>query len=308
MMMPRIHLTGPVDPFDVYQKLAEHYFEPVESTIRRKVLPTIRRDLEGKGFKGAQSVIDALLKESVQRLQQLIPGAAVFWDDQIDVSRTYDTYPQVVVDVVDGARELRKGGTNVTSTLTIIDYKGNMPLTVVSYPFESERIIDFDSNVSDSTPEVYCLPTDLMKDGMPCTREKLQDYYRLTPGKEVQEPSSLRFAEKYDDFDDELRRHIDALRGKVKSYVVPVGSITKMMMNVVRGSCDVFLIQRKDPIHFYDYLAPAKIIRDLGGCVTDIQGQPLGKREREREDLPGLIIASHKETLATFLSALNESR
>lgn len=168
-----------------------------------------------------------------------------------------------------------------------------IPLAVVSYPFGVERIVDLDG-------KVYRIPNAVMEYSPEFARKEVEQY-RLFPRREKRRLSTIRFAERYDFFDDPMRRSIDTLRSKVRSYMRPVGSISQMMMKVILESCDVFLTKRREPIDYFDYLAPAKIIRDLGGHVTDLEGKVLGDVER----VEGLIVASRKRTHTTFMKTLH---
>lgn len=291
-MMKKISIAGKVDAFDLYRKLVEYYHNPVEDIIRTKL--STRTLIHPDMFEGAKEFIDKMLEQCVMKLQKLIPGAAVFWDDHVDMARTYPSYPCVVVDVVDGARNLHGGGTDVSSTLAIIDEQGNMPLAVVSYPFGVERIVDLDG-------DVYRIPNVVMEYSPEFARKEIEQY-RLDPREEKFLIGDIRFAERYDFFDDLMRRKIDALRSKVRSYVRPVGSISQMMMKVILESCDVLLTKRQQPIDYFDFLAPAKIIRDLEGYVTDLQGNILKDDVKQVE---GLIVASRVKTHKVFMDELS---
>jgi len=290
--MRKISLAGTVDSFDVFQKLVKEYHEPVENVIRTRLSTEVLTNPDK--YSGAKEVLDEILRGSVMRLQTLIPGASIFWDDHVDMPKAYDTYPRVIVDVVDGARNLQGGGTDVTSTLVVVDEKGNMPLSIISYPFGVERIVDFDG-------DVYRLPNSLMEHRIGFARGIIEDY-RLHPRREKRSIASLRLAERYDHFDDPRRERIDALRPEVRSYVREAGSISQMMMKVVTASCDAFITQRREPIHYFDYVAPAKIIHDLQGCVTDLDGNSI---EGDAEEVNGLVVASRKRTHTMFMKALH---
>ncbi len=269
-----INLSGEVDFWEVYRNLEQAYFDKVEKIIRLKLSPTVLANPDA--FSGAEEVLNSILKGSVDLLRKdVFPGLGVYWDEQIERQPLYDSYPSVIVDVVDGARELKRGGTEVTSTLGIIRPDKSMPLAVVSYPFGRERIVDIEGII-------YRLPNDFDPPYLN------PDRFKLNRRESKHSLADLEVAERYDEFTGATRERLDYLRHYLKNSIKrPIGSIAKMMMSVVTGPFDVFVSKKDRSEKFYDYLIPSKIISDFGGIVTDLQGvKPTGL------DMDGIIAAS----------------
>lgn len=285
----KITLSGPVDFWDVYRKLSCYYFRRVEKIIENRLPHTVL--VHREKFKGAQTVIDGLLEDSVMQLKTLIPGAGVFWDDRVDVTPTYESYPYVVVDVVDGTKELKKGGTEVASTLAIVLDDKKIPICIISYPFGRERIVDVKGRV-------YRLPNKFSNSRL---EPKVIEDYRLSRRSSRADLSELRVSERYDLLDDDLRNKLDELRYELEGPIIrPAGSISKMLMALVIGTCDIFVRKTDRPVGFFDYLAPSKIITDLGGVFLDLDGnKPDGV-----SSISGIVAASTEENYNLFMGYL----
>ncbi|MBT4166030.1 hypothetical protein HOE04_03260 [archaeon] len=285
--MKPINLNMELDFFDVYRRLSCDYFDVVERTISERLSPTTLRSPER--LESASESIDNVLHYCVDNLKSIFPGSGIFWDDQREDAPEYGCCPRVVVDVVDGARNLQKGGTEVSSTLAIV--RGDdIPLAIVSYPFGKERIVDVNG-------EVYWIPNHIEK-RVDFIRGEI-DRYRALPWKPKEMLEDFRVSERYDVLDDDIRERLDELRYKVNGTIIrPAGSLAKMLMAIVSGSCDVFITRKKNrPINFYDYLAPYNIIKDIGGVFTDLDGnEPDGI-----SDMDGIIAGSCVENYEMFV-------
>lgn len=284
----KINLAGDVDFLDVYRKLTHSYFDNVERLIRKRLSPTVLSNPDA--LSGAGEVLDSILKDSVHLLSvEIFPGLGIFWDEKVGNPPTYDSYPCVIVDVVDGAKELRRGGTEVTSTLGIIRADGQMPLAIVSYPFGHEKIVDIEG-------EVYRLPNDFDFE-----HQKLERY-SLKPRRSKDSLSSLYITERYEEFTGKTRERLDALRYQLKESIKrPVGSIAKMIVSVATGPSDILISKKARPERFYDYFVPSKIVSDIGGTVTDLDG----KKPDGISDINGIIAASTIQNYNLFYEFLN---
>lgn len=297
-MDDRINLVGPLNLEEVYRTLVEEYFHEVEETIRYRISQAIRADPTKHDV--VKEVLGDLLTRSVAKLQNLTCGGSVFWDEMVDRPAVYDSCPHVVVDVVDGSRNLLAGDTEVTSTLGIITQDKSMPITVVSYPFARERIVDLDG-------KVYRLPTEFSD--TPEFKLENAHRYRMRPREEKTKVEQLRISERYDFFPPSvdggvggMREKLDALRGRVRSTMRPAGSLAKMILSVVAGACDAILIKHRGrDLDYYDTRVPVQIVRDLDGWVTDLEGAPF---EEGKASVPGIIVASRKRTHDLFTQAL----
>lgn len=288
--MDKINLSPPIDFWEVYFKLSRYYFDGVERMIGMRLPQTIL--VHRENFQGAQEVINKLLKDSVKRLKRIIPGAGIFWDDMLNLMPSYNDYPLVVVDVVDGSAELKRGGTEVASTLAVIMNDKSIPLSIISYPFGRERIVDFEKNV-------FRIPNDEL-DEINWNRILIEKY-KLSPKKSRNSFSELRISEKYEFFNDEIREKLDKMRTCLNvSIKRPIGSLSKNLMSIVTGSCDIHMVKGNDKHYFYDTVAAGKIITDFGGVFTDLDG-----RERlELEPMDGIIAASTPKNYSMFYNFL----
>lgn len=289
--MEKINLSGSVDFFDVYKKLDSNYFSEVEKMIETRLPQTIL--IHREKFQGAEELINRLLIDSTKRLKEIIPGAGIFWDDKLNIKPTYKDYPLVIVDVVDGSAELRRGGTEVASTLTIIFNDGSIPLSVISYPFGRERIVNVNN-------KVFRLPNNVLDeiDSNP----ELLNKYKLPNRESRNSLRELRISEKYENFDDSTRIKLDNLR-KILDVSIkrPIGSLSKNLMSLVTGSCDIYMIRGKEPNHFYDTIAPRKIITDLGGVFTELDGQ----NKNWLDSMDGIIATSTQKNYVNFMNFMN---
>ncbi len=264
----------------LYKNLSEKYFDNIEEIIRMPVHPN---HLGNPELKGAEPAINHTLNLWVKNLKDVFPGADIFWDFQKLFSSSYNSY-KIIVDVVDGGRNLRRGGDDVTSTLVAIDSENNIPLAIVSYPFRMVRYVDFNG-------EAYWLPNNFEE-----TREyneKGLDYFKIDPKKTKNNLEELRVLERCDmSREDYLRKKLDELRDILDGRVMRfVGSLSKMLMTLVTGTSDVFISKKKRKEPFHDYAAAKKIILDLGGKFTDLDGEDL-KKEKE---INGIIAASSEQ-------------
>lgn len=283
----KIDLAGKVDFWDVYRKLEDLYFNKVEDIIRKRLSYTVLSNPDA--FSGAQELIDSVMIDGISVLRrEVFPGSGIYWDNKIELSRTYTPFPFVIVDVVDGAEDLRRGGTEVTSTLGVISPDGRMPLAVVSYPFGRERVVDIKG-------VVYRLPHNF--------DFKYQDLvkYRLKQRSSKSDLSSLDVAERYDEFRDKTRERLDGLRHHVSSSIKrPIGSIAKMITSVAVGPFDIFISKKEKPEQFFDYGIPSQIVQDLGGIFRTLNG----KKPKGMSNIEGLIAASTKENYFLFIGFL----
>ncbi len=289
--MERIILSESADFWEVYRKLSKDYFDEVERMIARRLPQTIlvHRDK----FEGADEVITGVLKDGAKRLQELIPGAGVFWDERLDIVPTYKDYPIAVVDVVDGSAELRRGGTEVASTLAVVFKDGRIPLSVISYPFGRERVIDVNG-------KVYRVPNSVL-DEIDSDHELLEKY-RLPFREPRTSLGELRVSERYEFFKGDVRKKLDDLRHLLRiSIKRPIGSISKNLMSLVTGSCDIFMVNGEKQYHFYDTLPPGKIITDMGGVFVDMHGKP----RDGLNPMDGIIAASTQDNYKMFMEYMN---
>ena len=289
--MAEINLSPPsVDFWEVYIKLSHSYFDKVEKMIATRLPHTIL--VKRENFEGAEEVINRILIDRVKELKDIIPGAGIFLDDRLNITPTYREYPIVVVDVVDGSAELKGGGTEVASTLAIVMNDGTIPLSVISYPFGRERSVDVNKNV-------YRIPNDVLDEID--TNRNLIEKYKLSPKKSRSSFKELRISERYEFFDDNIRTRLDEMRTFLDvSIKRPLGSLSKNLMSIVTGSCDIYMVKGKDKHHFYDTVAAGKIITDLEGIFRDLNGN-----ERTGfESMNGIIAASTSENYSMFCDFL----
>ena len=289
--MERISLSESADFWEFYRKLSKSYFDEVERMIGTRLPQTIlvHRDK----FDGADEVITSLLKDSATRLKEIIPGAGVFWDDRLNIVPTYKDYPIAVVDVVDGSAELRRGGTEVASTLSIVFADGRIPLSVISYPFGRERVIDVNG-------QVYRVPNSVLDEIASC--HELLEKYRLPCRGSRTSLDEFRVSERYEYFKDDIRKKLDDLRLLLKTSIKrPIGSLSKNLMSLVTGSCDIFMVKGEKAHHFYDTLAPGKIITDMGGVFVDMHG----KSREGLNHMDGIIAASTQDNYKMFVDFMN---
>ena len=281
----KIDLTGKVDAWEVYQKLEAEYLNPVEQIIRTR-LPLFT--LEGEAWRGAEAAVDALLREKAKHLSAIQLGARVVWDEQVDRAALYSGSHLCIVDTVDGAAELRRGGTEVTSTLGVFRNDGTCPLAIVSYPFARDRVIDINGLV-------YRLPSN--------QEIRSVEDYRLPLRKAKRDITEFDIAERYDPYDetkDKLRSLEKMLVGR--RMVVPIGSIAKMALSVTTGPFDIFMSKKRKPEQPHDYRIVQQIIGDAGGVFTDLQGnKPDG-----HSDIDGIIASSHPENYRRFIDCLRK--
>lgn len=298
-----INLFGPIDPYEVYVNLASSYFAEVESIIRTRISPVhLARPGHQKLIK---EIVDGFLIRPVENLREIVPGCNVFWDDHVDMKTVYSAFPTVIVDVVDGARNLWGGGSNVTSTLAIVCANNEIPLAVVSYPFTERRIASLDG-------DVYYLPA--KTPGKTLGKSDPPEDFRMIPRGSTSNLMGFRISERYDvspslssaETDlDSIRSRLDTMRHHLeKSIKRPVGSLAMRLVSVVTGEGDVYIGKRSSGIPPHDYLAAAKIIKDLGGVVTDIDGLELDGQKPAN----GIIAASNPETYRAFRSFLDSDK
>ena len=195
--------------------------------------------------------------------------------------------------MVDGGRNLRKGGDDVTSTLVVIDNNDEIPLAIVSYPFRKLKYVDL-------IGDVYWLPNNFEE--MREYQSHGISYFKMKPRELRRDIKELRVLERCDvSRDDPMRVRLDELRemtdGKVMRFV---GSLSKMLMTLVIGTSDVFISKKAIKAPFHDYAAAKKIIVDLNGKFTDLEG----KEPNVGEDINGILAASSNENYNLFKNFL----